>query len=168
MKKHFLSALLGTCFAFGAFGASVAHAEQQQITLEADKSIMLAMSERPGTVVVGNPSIADVSINSNTIFLHGHSFGNTNIIVLDGKGNQLADFDVTVKVAKNDALTLLTVRPLVTPGQYKYSYSCSPTCERAYQIMDTDFKELSDSMKVKSELATGSQTSEASAPSAAQ
>jgi hypothetical protein len=143
-------------------------AQSEQLVLEADKTIMVTMADRPSTVVVGNPSIADISINANTLFLHGRGFGNTNVIVLGSKGEQLANFDLTVKMSQTDPVTVLSQRDVKVDGIYKVSYSCSPVCERQFQVMDTDFKDVADSMKAKNELATGSKTAEAEAPSAAQ
>jgi Flp pilus assembly secretin CpaC len=146
-------------------------AQAETITLEADKTVMLNLADRPGTVVVGNPSIADVSINASTVFLHGRSYGNTNIIVLDLKGGQLANFDVSIKQAQTDAVSLITVRPTVNASStLKVSYNCAPTCEQTLQIGDSadQVKNVSDAIKAKNEIATGSKTAEAEAPSAAQ
>jgi hypothetical protein len=163
MKKFLLTILAGCSLSW-----TVGAAQAENIVLQADKTIMITLAERPGTVVVGNPAIADISINSNTLFLHGRGYGNTNMIVLDVTGKQLANFDVSVRVAETDALTFFTERNMNQAGVVKFSYNCSPLCERSLQIMDTDYRDVGDSMKTKNELATGSKTAEAEAPSAAQ
>jgi hypothetical protein len=118
---------------------------------------------KPGTVVVGNPSIADISINGNQVFVHGKGYGNTNIIILDTKGNQLANFDVTVKQSTANAVT-------VYKGGSRYSLACDPICESNLQTGDDPdwFKDLASQQGAKSSLATGSETSEAAAPTAPQ
>jgi Flp pilus assembly secretin CpaC len=68
----------------------------QQINLVMDRSIMVTVAGEPSTVVIGNPSIADISLNGKQVFLHGHSAGDTNLIILDKDGNQLADFELSV------------------------------------------------------------------------
>jgi Flp pilus assembly secretin CpaC len=162
--------ILRTLLAAVALAATTA-AHAERIVLEADKTVMVSMADKPGTVVVGNPSIADASINGNTIFLHGRGYGNTNLIVLDSKGGQLANFDVTIKQAQADAVTFYTVRPSVVPDQtIRISYSCSPTCEPTLQPGDFggQFDLILKEQKSKSQIASGSESSEAEAPSAAQ
>jgi Flp pilus assembly secretin CpaC len=143
----------------------------ETITLESDKTVLVSMADRPGTVVVGNPSVADISINGKTIFLHGRAYGNTNMIVLDVNGNQLANFDVTIRQAQADAVSVFTIRPSVMPeGTIRTSFTCTPTCESTLQVGDwaNNFDAVAKTIKSKNEIATGSETAEAQAPSAAQ
>ena len=46
----------------------------QQINLVMDRSIMITVAGEPATVVIGNPSIADISLNGKQVFLHGHRY----------------------------------------------------------------------------------------------
>ena len=49
------------------------------------------------TIVVGNPAIADASVqDASTIVLTGKGFGVTNLVVLDVDGNPIVDEQVTV------------------------------------------------------------------------
>jgi Pilus formation protein N terminal region len=166
MKLKLLTPVLVAVTAF----ATIAAAHAESVILESDKTVMVNMADRPGTVVVGNPAIADVSINGKTIFLHGRGFGNTNIIVLDLKGEQIANFDVTIKQAQTDAVTIFSARTGAGAPVIRTSYLCAPTCESNLQIGDNAdyFKLISEENKAKNELATGSKTAEAEAPSAAQ
>jgi hypothetical protein len=142
----------------------------ETIVLEADKTKLIKMTARPGTVVVGNPSIADVSIDGDKVFLHGRGFGNTNIIVLDLQGNELVNLDVSIKQAQTDAVTVYRGMPGNKELIYRVSLQCAPTCEHNLQIGDntTLYQGLFEANKAKNELATGSKTAEAEAPSAAQ
>jgi hypothetical protein len=143
--------------------ASLAAADS--LTIESDKTQMISLSVRPGVVVVGNPSIADVSINGTQVFVHGRGFGNTNIIVLDVQGAQIASFDITVKQSTSNAVSLY--RGGIAQ---RYSYACDPVCENTLQVGDNPdwFKAIAEAQAGKSELATGSETSEANAPPAPQ
>jgi Pilus formation protein N terminal region len=144
-----------------AFSAAAAAAEG--ITIESDKTQLITVAVKPGTVVVGNPSIADISINGNQVFVHGHGYGNTNIIIMDTQGNQLANFDVTVKQSSSNAVTLFR-------AANRYSMACEPICE--YNLQPGDqvdwFKGIAEQQGAKNDLASGSETTEAKAPSAAQ
>ncbi len=133
------------------------------ITIESDKTQMISVATRPGTVVVGNPSIADISINGNQVFVHGHGYGNTNIIILDTQGNQIANFDVTVKQSVTNAMTVFR-------GPDRYSMACDPICESNLQPGDQkdSFKTIAEQQAAKNDLATGSETTEAKAPTAPQ
>jgi Pilus formation protein N terminal region len=143
--------------------ALTAAAAAEGITIESDKTQMISVAVKPGTVVVGNPSIADISINGNQVFVHGHGYGNTNIIILDTQGNQLANFDVTVKQSVSNAVTLFR-------SSNRFSMACDPICE--YNLQPGDqvdwFKGVAEQQAAKNDLATGSETTEAKAPSAAQ
>jgi Pilus formation protein N terminal region len=138
-------------------------ADNQGITIESDKTQMISIAVKPGTVVIGNPSIADVSINGNQVFVHGHGYGNTNIIILDTQGNQLANFDVTVKQSSSNAVSIFK-------GSTRFSMACDPICEYNLQPGDNKdwFKAIAEQQASKNDLATGSETTEASAPQAPQ
>jgi hypothetical protein len=146
---------------FIALNATMGAAEG--ITIESDKTQMITVAVKPGTVVVGNPSIADISINGNQVFVHGHGYGNTNIIIMDTQGNQLANFDVTVKQSVSNAVTLFR-------ASNRYSMACDPVCE--YNLQPGDqvdwFKGIAEQQAVKNDLASGSETTEAKAPTAPQ
>jgi Pilus formation protein N terminal region len=145
------------------FLALTAVAGAEGITIESDKTQLISVAVKPGTVVVGNPSIADISINGNQVFVHGHGYGNTNIIILDMKGNQLANFDVTVKQSVTNAVTLFR-------ASNRFSMACDPVCE--YNLQPGDqidwFKGIADQQAAKNDLASGSETTEAKAPTAPQ
>jgi Pilus formation protein N terminal region len=143
-------------------GAAMASAGQY-LEIQADESQMLTIAAAPGAVIIGNPSIADVSIDGNHVFLHGRGFGQTTLLILDATGNQLANFDIAVKHTQVTSVALFK-------GPDRFSYSCAPYCETELQIGDQvdHFKDLSDAWQKKSEIATGSKTAEAKAPAAPQ
>ena len=143
-------------------GATFANAGQY-LEIQADESQMLTVAAAPGAVIIGNPSIADVSIDGNHVFLHGRGFGQTTLLILDSTGNQLANFDLAVKHTQVSNVALFR-------GADRFSYSCAPNCEAELQIGDQydNFKNLGDEWQKKSEIATGSKTAEAKAPAAPQ
>jgi hypothetical protein len=164
--KKLLAIVLTSCCTVSVAG----HVNAETIVLEADKTVLVNMADRPGTVVVGNPSIADVSLNGKQVFLHGRGYGNTNIIVLDLQGNQLAALDVAVKQAQTDAVTVYRGLPKSGDVVYRVSLLCAPACEHNLQIGDNAslYQNMFEANKAKIELATGNKTAEAEAPSAAQ
>jgi zona occludens toxin (predicted ATPase) len=134
-----------------------------QLTLQTDRTQLLTISEEPGTIVIGNPSIADVTVNGKQLFLHGHAFGDTNLIILDKAGNQIANFDITVAFNTANAMTMYKA------GQ-RYSYTCAPLCEVTLQVGDpVEYtNKLLSAFQGKSGFATGKTSTEAAAPQAPQ
>lgn len=128
----------------------------ESLTLLTDRTQLLALSGNPATIVVGNPSIADVTIQGQQVFLHGRAFGTTNIIILDAAGATLSDFEVTVmKGGSNDVA--------VYKAGSRYSYVCAPDCEATFHVGDNAgiFGVVTDQAKQKVNLATGKTASEA-------
>ena len=137
-----------------AFAISIgtSHAGEELI-IKTDQTQLLTVSAAPGAAVVGNPSIADVTVHGTQIFLHGRSYGETNLIILDVDGNQLANFDIVVQNRANNAIALYKAGGRST-------FVCAPDCETSLQIGDqTDyFENNSKQTTTKSSLASGSAT----------
>ncbi len=157
IKSVLFTVLAGA--AMMCFPLATAQAGGQILTVEVDESQILQLPKAPGAIVVGNPSIADVSIQGQKIFVHGRGFGQTNLTILDLEGNQMANFSL-VGVHSQPA-TISVYR-----GAERYSYSCMPNCEAQVQVGDnTGFMSTTVSqLGAKMGLATGSNIAEAAAP----
>ena len=145
-------------FAFAAALAALAGpaAAASDVTLNADQAKIIVVSGQPGTVVVGNPSIADVTVQGNRIVLMGRNYGVTNLIILDRDGNQLAALDVTVQITDKNAVH-------VFKAGGRMSLTCAPTCEQTLQVGDDGvkvFDPLTRQMQTKSDLASGTSKAE--------
>ena len=88
--------------------------------------------ERPaGTILVGNPLIADVTVLGNdTLFVSARTIGSTNIIVLDKQGNELVTYEVFVREPR-------IKRVVLNNGGITENYQCAPNCERALTQSDS-------------------------------
>lgn len=97
----------------------------KDIEVEIDEASLVRL-ERPATeVIIGNPSIADVSVQSGRLLVvTGKSFGVTNLIVVDEKGKQILSKNVSVGIDNKRYVT-------VHKGRNRASYHCSPTCQTA-------------------------------------
>jgi hypothetical protein len=72
--------------------------------------------------------IADVSIQGGVLAVHGRHFGQTNLLILDNKGNELAALQVNViRVEANNVEIFKGGAEGKIVG--KYSYVCAPECE---------------------------------------
>jgi hypothetical protein len=121
------------------------------VVVMSDQAKLVSISGgEPATVVVGNPNIADVTVQDEQVFVHGRNFGTTNMIVLDREGKQLAAFDVTVMLGGSNNVS-------VYKSGRKFSYVCAQGCESQLQPGDyiDYFKPLSDEIAIKGGLATG-------------
>ena len=84
-----------------------------------------------GTILVGNPLIADVTVLGNdTIFVSARSIGSTNIIVLDKAGNEMVTYEVFVREPR-------TKRVVLNNAGITQNYQCAPNCERALTQSDS-------------------------------
>lgn len=143
--------------------ASQAIAAQPMIVYT-DQSKIIKLTRAPGIVVVGNPSIADATIQGNSVFLHGRGYGTTNIIILDEDGAQIADFEIDVQLGGANNVALFKAGAL-------QSYVCAQDCETAMHVGDQPgyFKDVVlERNKDKIDLATGQKSAEADEPPPAQ
>lgn len=87
--------------------------------------------DRPaGTILVGNPTIADVTVlGKDTVFVSARSIGSTNIIALDENNNEIRTFEVFVREPK-------TKRVVLRNAGLPEHYQCAPDCLRALTQSD--------------------------------
>lgn len=150
-KRWKLAALALTgAFLMTALPSDV-RAAGQDIDLTIDIAKLLRLKRPAATIVVGNPSIADATVRSGTMMvLMGKSYGNTNLIALDGAGQEIVHLNLTVSPPEFRALSLYR-------GTDRYSYSCNPRCDRVLALGDPakPFKDLNDEYRAKTENALG-------------
>jgi len=90
--------------------------------------------------VVGNPLIADVTLQSGGIIVvTGKGYGATNFIAMDRNGEVLVDRQIQVEGPTDQLVT-------VYRGVERESYSCMPICQRRVTLGDgeTYFKSAID------------------------
>jgi Flp pilus assembly secretin CpaC len=114
------------------------------------KSTLLRVPSPIDRISVGNPAIADVTVQGKRVILMGHSYGVTNIIVLDRDGKQIAALDVTVQMGDKDAVQVFRAGGRST-------LVCAPLCEQTVQIGDAPgrFKNVVSQITTKNGLAGG-------------
>ena len=110
-----------------ALDASRAHAED--LIVRYDQSQLLRLPRPVAEIVVGNPSIADVTIQgANLLVVTGKSFGVTNVIALDSERNIIQDQRISVE---RDQTTVILRR-----GTDRLTYNCNPNCQTSLTIGD--------------------------------
>jgi Flp pilus assembly secretin CpaC len=102
-----------------------------QISVSLDKAKILHLPDRASTIVIGNPLIADLSVQPGGLaVITGKSYGETNFVVLDRAGVVLTEKNVAVTLS-NDQSSLVVYR-----GAERDTYSCAPDCSRSLTLGD--------------------------------
>ncbi|MBL9095658.1 MAG: pilus assembly protein N-terminal domain-containing protein [Alphaproteobacteria bacterium] len=100
-------------------------AERPQMRVDYDQATVVRLDRPAKTVVVGNAAIADaLLVNDRTVYVQGRMFGNTNIVAIDGEGNEVINTLVTVGAPMSQQVTLYRG----PSGQQ--NLACSVHCER--------------------------------------
>ena len=122
--------LLATAVATAA--ATMSFAAQADVVVSVDRAKVMRISRPADVVIIGNPSIADAVVRDNqTLIITGHSFGSTNLIVLDAEGRAIAEEVVTVTQPDDGVVT-------VYRRASRQTYSCTPDCSPTLTIGDSD------------------------------
>jgi len=125
----------------------------EAVQVVVDHAKVLRLPEKAQTVIVGNPAIADVTVQRNGVMIvTGKSYGVTNLIALDATGALLAESTVRVGAASDSILT-------VQRGLERESYSCSPACQPSAQLGDskTFFESTSGQSGARNAAASGAE-----------
>jgi len=102
----------------------------EPIVVSLDQARIMQLPERAVTVVVGNPLIADLTIQPGGLaVVTGKGYGATNFVVLDRHGAVLTEH--TVEVAGPNDKTVIVYR-----GTDRETYSCTPDCSRRITLGD--------------------------------
>ncbi|TXM64360.1 pilus assembly protein N-terminal domain-containing protein [Methylobacterium sp. WL120] len=125
------------------------------VTVVVDNAKVMRLPERTQTVIVGNPIIADVTLQKNGVLvLTGKSFGATNLIALDAAGAMLAETTIRVEASQTSVITVQR------GAEERNSYSCTPYCQPSVQLGDSTkyFGEVSGQAESRRSLATAGST----------
>jgi Flp pilus assembly secretin CpaC len=115
----------------GASALFATHASAaDDLIVKFDQSQILRLSRPASEIIVGNPSIADVSVQSgNILIVTGKSFGITNIIALDGERNVIQDQRISVRRDEVGVVNL-------TKGTARQTLACMPQCNPTATVGD--------------------------------
>jgi len=122
---------LGLCLVLVPAAYVEPAAADDAVTITLDQARVLRIPERTSTVVVGNPLIADISVQTGgMVVVTGKGYGVTNLIALDQRGNMLMEQFIEVRGPTSNVV-------VVYRGIDRESYSCTPNCERRITLGDT-------------------------------
>lgn len=138
-----MAVMAALCFA--------AQAKASDLVVAYDQSQLLRLPRPVSSVIIGNPSIADVAIQGgNLLVVTGKTFGVTNIIALDGERNIIQDQRVVVQ---RDEVRIVNLNK----GAVRQSYSCTPNCSPTLTIGDDKdyFEMISKHAETKTKFSSG-------------
>jgi hypothetical protein len=129
-RLHCLLAVL-LLAVFVAPAAAAPPPPSEPIVVILDQARILQLPERAATVVVGNPLVADLSIQPGGLaVITGKGYGATNFIVMDKSGAVLLEKIVEVTIPSDDS-TVIVYR-----AAERETYSCTPDCSRRLTLGD--------------------------------
>jgi Flp pilus assembly secretin CpaC len=104
------------------------------VVVHLDEARIIELPDRATTVVIGNPLIADISVQpGGLVVVTGKSYGATNLIILDNGGAVLTEHNVEVQ-GPSDKIVV------VYRGVNRSTYSCTPECAARITLGDqTEF-----------------------------
>lgn len=130
--RPLIAVALALCLALppSLVSAPVVANDGAPINVNVNMARILRINAAAATVIIGNPGIADVTIQDpQTLILTGKSFGQTNLIVLDSAGNPIADTLIEVVQMQAGVMT-------VYQGQARTSLACAPVCQSVVMMGD--------------------------------
>ena len=120
--------------------AAIAEPTADAVAVNVDQAKLVKLPARVATIVVGNPLIADVTLQTGgVVVVTGKGYGATNFIAMDRSGEVLVDRVIQVEGPTDQLIT-------VYRGIDRESYSCLPICQRRVTLGDSEgyFKSTMD------------------------
>jgi hypothetical protein len=110
--------------------ANVARADNMTIPL--DQAQLLRLPTGVATIVIGNPLIADASLQpGGLLVVTGKGYGSTNLLALDRSGRVVLDKQLVVNKPRASGVVI------VQKGMDTETYSCNPDCAPRATLGDT-------------------------------
>ncbi len=134
------------------FSSAIARAEQIDVVV--DQAKLVKLPEKVATLVVGNPLIADVSLQpGGTMIVTGKGYGATNVMAMDRGGAVLLDRMIQVAAPTENLVTVFR-------GVNRETYSCTPVCQQRITLGDGSdyFKATLDQAGSRNTQASGAQS----------
>lgn len=100
------------------------------VAVNVDQAKLVRLPGRVATIVIGNPLIADVTLQpGGLVVVTGKGYGATNFIAMDRSGQVLVDRIIQVEGPTDQLVTIYR-------GVDRESYSCMPICQRRVTLGD--------------------------------
>lgn len=132
LRRHARICLLAAAAMLASPAIGLAEPTADTIAVNVDQAKLVRLPGKVATIVVGNPLIADVTLQpGGMIVVTGKGYGATNFIALDRGGEILVDRQIQVEGPSDRLVTVFR-------GIERESYSCLPICQRRVTLGDSD------------------------------
>src|ERR1043166_7900562 len=102
------------------------------IAVNIDQAKLIRLPDRAATIVIGNPLVADITLQPGSIIIvTGKSYGATNFVAMDRNGEVLLERIIVVESPADPIVT-------VSKGIERDSYSCLPICQPRITLGDSE------------------------------
>ena len=109
-----------------------APARADTVTVHVDQAHLLKLPDRVATIIIGNPLIADATLqNGGILVVTGKGYGATNLMALDRNGRVIMSKFVRVLGPSSRELVV------VYRGVERETYSCAPQCQPRITLGDS-------------------------------
>ncbi len=141
-------------FAFGAAPSNATATELppfEDYYVDYDQARLLRLQEDVSDVIIGNPSVAAVNIQSRRLLvITGKTFGMTNMILLNSRSEVMAHHRLIVRTDDRKIVNLVR-------GDKRASFNCVPVCQPVIKVGDDvdHFGAVVGAAAKKSGVATG-------------
>lgn len=128
-------------------------ASAEDLVVQYDQARLLTLDQPAANVIVGNPSIADVTLKSTKLLVvTGKTFGVTNLMILNDEDKVIYNTRVMVRADANKIVTL-------TRGSDKNTFACVPQCEPVLKVGDEQkfYQEIAGSAQTKMKFSEGNE-----------
>lgn len=154
LKTKLKQGLAAVCLASAIVGCPSLKAEEIEITQSKSEKAMkvtlnqvtlVKLNDQIADALIGNPAIADITIQTGKSFIiTGKSYGRTNIILLNKKGETVFNKTIAVDDQQEKIIRL-------QKGGARVSYTCSPNCQPTPTLGDDreHMKSVNDNIKEK-------------------
>lgn len=129
-RKWRIGLLAGTLLTASVIGGAAARAGTVDVSI--DQAHIMRLPKGVATIVIGNPLIADASLQRGQVLvITGKGYGSTNLVALDNDGQVVLNETVRVHAPTKDGLVV------VYRGADRESYSCTPKCQPRMMLGDS-------------------------------
>ena len=149
-SHHRLRAAVLAASCVGGLALSCGFASAETLVVMTDRAKIIKLPQKTKTVIIGNPFIADVTLDkSGLVVLTGKAYGTTNMISLDGDGSVLNESTIQVQQPTENVV-------VVQRGMARDSMSCTPNCSPTVALGDDKeyFDGVSGQSQARNKLAT--------------
>lgn len=149
-----LLALIAGATVVAATSLSAMSVKAAELVVKYDQSQLLRVARPVSEIIIGNPTIADISVQSKKLLVvTGKSFGRTNMILLDAERNVIQESKIVVLQDQSQIVNLRR-------GVARESYNCAPRCNPTITIADeqTYFKQAASKAEIKIKMSEGGGT----------